>query len=156
MTQLNLPEDYLDLLAAFAEAHVDFVIVGGWAVAAHGHGRATDDLDVFVRANPANAAAILRALAAFGAPVEQHALDAAIFASPGPGYRMGRRPILIEILTEVSGIEFDEALVGALNVDVGAVVARVIGREALLRNKRAAGRLKDLADIEALGGEVER
>ncbi|MCB9739545.1 MAG: hypothetical protein H6747_09780 [Deltaproteobacteria bacterium] len=149
--RLELPQDYEDLLTALVAEAVDFVLIGGWAVAVHGHGRATDDLDLLVRANAANAEAILRALHAFGAPIEQHGVDATLFATEGPGYRMGRRPVLVEILTKISGIDYAEATRDTVPVQVGAVTVRVIGRAALLRNKRAAGRLKDLADIEALG-----
>jgi predicted nucleotidyltransferase len=148
--RVELHQDYRDFVRALVDASADFVIVGGWAVAVHGHGRATDDLDVFIRASPGNAAAVMCALRAFGAPLAQHGVTVDTFATPGLGYRMGRVPVLIEVLTRISGVDFDEALVGALEVDLGGVRARVIGREALIRNKRAAGRAKDVADIEAL------
>jgi hypothetical protein len=149
-TTMDLPQDYRDLLAELHAEGAEFVLIGGWAVAAHGHGRTTDDLDVLVRASPANSAAVYRALTAFGAPVQQHGVDATLFATAGPGYRVGRKPLLIEILTQIDGIDFDDAVAEPLMIEVDSVMIRVIGLGALLRNKRAAGRTKDLADVEAL------
>lgn len=106
MSRLELPEDFRDLLVALADARADFVLIGGWAMAVYGRARATEDLDVLVRATAANSAKVFAALAAFGAPVGPHGVD-------------GR-------------------------------MVPVIGRAALLRNKRAAGRHKDLDDVEWL------
>ncbi len=142
-----LPEDFRDFLVALADARAEFVLLGGWAVALHGRPRATDDLDVLVRATPENAGRVFEALAAFGAPVAAHGVDQSVFASEGYGYRFGVKPNLVEVLTTVSGIDFDTAIRGALSVTVEGREIRVIGREALLLNKKAAGRLKDLADV---------
>ena len=79
-----------------------------------------------------------------------HGVDRATFATRGPAYRFGIKPLMIEILTHVSGIDFDEALEGAVIVDVARRSVRVIGPKPLLRNKRAAGRHKDLEDAEWL------
>ena len=156
MAEFTLPEDYVDLLAAFQDTGAEFVIVGGWAVAAHGYARSTDDLDVFVRPSAENADRVWRALQAFGAPLEVHGVSPTLFATEGLGYRMGRKPRLIEILTAIDGVSFDEASADAPTVIIGGVHVRVIGRRALIRNKRAAGRPKDLADIAGLAGGVER
>lgn len=150
LPQLNLPTDYQDLLHEFVEAKVEFVLVGGWAVAVHGHGRATDDIDILVRPTEQNATRVLAALHRFGAPLDAHSITEGLFAEPRYGYRLGRKPLLIEILTTIDGISFDDALVEAVEVTVGSVSIPVIGKAALLLNKRAAGRTKDLADIEAL------
>jgi predicted nucleotidyltransferase len=150
MPELDLPSDYRDLLVEFVDHGVQFVLVGGWAVAVHGHGRATDDMDLFIDPTPENARRTYQALVAFGAPVVAHGVTEDLFAQAGYGYRLGRRPILIEILTAIDGVTFDEARHDALSVDVDGRAVRVIGRAALLRNKRAAGRVKDLADVEAL------
>lgn len=148
--ELQLPADYEDLLHELSAAGVEFVIVGGWAVAVHGHGRATDDLDVLVRATPDNASRVFAALERFGAPLAAHGVTEGLFAQEQYGYRIGRKPLLIEVLTTIDGVTFDEALLDAVVVEAGGVHAPVIGRAALLANKRASGRPKDLADVAAL------
>jgi len=150
VADLDLPQDYADLLHALVAAGADFLVIGGWAVAAHGHGRATDDLDVLVRADPSNAEKVMQALHDFGAPIATHEVTAELFSEPRHGYRMGRKPLLIEILTRIDGVTFDEAGKDALTVYVGGVPVKVIGRRALVANKRAAARPKDLADVAAL------
>lgn len=84
-----LPDDFRDLLVALVDAHADFVLIGGWAVAVHGRPRATEDLDVFVRPSSDNATRVHRALAAFGAPVAAHRVSSELFESEGYGYRFG-------------------------------------------------------------------
>jgi predicted nucleotidyltransferase len=153
MIELHLPTDYADLLRAFLREQVEFVLIGGWAVAAHGHGRATDDLDIFVRASAGNARRVLAALERFGAPLAAHGVTEELFVQPRYGYRMGRKPLLIEILTRIDGVTFDEAIEHVIEVDVQGLRVPVIGRVALLENKRAAGRPKDLADLAALGDQ---
>ncbi|MEM6955442.1 MAG: hypothetical protein AAF645_07120 [Myxococcota bacterium] len=147
---VELPSDYLDLLRELSSAGADYLLIGGWAVAVHGHGRATDDMDVWVRPTRENAERVYSALVAFGAPLPSEGLDSGMFASPRYGYRMGRKPLLIEVLTTIDGVEFEEAALESIQVTIGSLTVPVIGREALLKNKRAAGRPKDLADIEAL------
>lgn len=156
MADLQLPADYEDLLVALVTRGADFVVVGGWAVALHGHGRATDDMDVLVRPSPDNAQRVFAALQDFGAPIESHGINPGLFAAPRYSYRIGRKPVQIELLTTIDGVDFDEARDNAVEVTVAGVVVPVIGRRALLVNKRASGRLKDLADVEALTGSAER
>lgn len=150
VAELDLPVDYRDLLHEFVDGGVAFVLVGGWAVAAHGHPRATDDLDVFVEPTQENAERVYAALERFGAPLRLHGVTAGLFAREAYGYRIGRKPMLIEILTGIDGVTFDEARRDALEVTANELVIPVMGRAALLKNKRAAGRAKDLADLEAL------
>jgi hypothetical protein len=150
MVELDLPQDYSDLLLELLDAGAEFVVVGGWAVAVHGHGRATDDLDILVRPTPENARRVYDALLQFGAPLAAHGVTSDLFAKDRYGYRIGVKPVLIEILTTVSGIDFDEAKREPIIVEVAGRGVPFIGRRALLANKRAAGRMKDLADVEAL------
>jgi hypothetical protein len=150
MSRLELPDDFRDLLVALADARADFVLIGGWAMAVHGRPRATEDIDVLVRATKANSAKVFAALAAFGAPVGPHCVDANTFGDEGPAYRIGIKPLCIEVLTKISGVSFDEAASDPVHADVDGRVVPVIGRRALLRNKRAAGRHKDLDDAEWL------
>jgi hypothetical protein len=146
VTELDLNVDFRDLLLALADAEADFLLVGGWALAVHGHVRGTDDLDILVRATPSNAARVYAALAAFGAPVDAHGVSEELFASEGYGYRMGIKPNLIEVLTTIDGLSFDEAWSDHRVVNIDGRTIPVIGRKALLRNKKASGRPKDLAD----------
>lgn len=145
-----LPDDFRDLLIELADVRAEFVLVGGRAMAAHGRTRATEVLDVFIRSTPENAQRVFEALANFGAPVAQHGVTPQVLAAEGYGYRFGVKPFLVEILTTISGVRFDESVADAPEVEVGGRTIRVIGRAALLTNKRAAGRPKDIDDIRWL------
>ena len=150
MARLDLPDDFKDLLVALADAEVEFVLIGGWAMAVHGRPRATEDLDVLVRANNANSARVFSALLDFGAPLLAHGVDADTFIAEGPAYRIGLKPLCIELLTKISGVSFDEALRDAVTAEIDGRAIHVIGHQALLQNKRAAGRHKDLDDADWL------
>jgi hypothetical protein len=141
-------QDFVDLLRAFAAHDVRFLIVGAYALAVHGRPRATGDLDLWVDATPENARRVMAALAAFGAPMDQ--VSEADFSRPGIVYQIGVAPGRIDILTQLTGLTFEEAWPGRVRHPVGDVHADVIGREAFLRNKRATGRLRDLGDIEGM------
>lgn len=148
LDDLALHEDFRDLLICLLDADADFLLIGGWALALHGHARGTDDIDVLVRATPENAERVYQALVAFGAPVAAHGVTAGLFAHSDYGYRIGVKPFLIELLTKIDGMDFDEAIEGAESFRVDdAHVARFMGRNSLLKNKRASGRPKDLADV---------
>jgi hypothetical protein len=151
MTVLGeLNPDFRDLLKAFAEEDVEFVIVGAYALAMHGVPRFTGDLDVLVRPSADNAARVWRALQRFGAPVESAGVVAADFATPGVVYQIGLSPRRIDVLTEISGVSFDEAWATRTSAELEGRTVFFIGREALVRNKLATGRPKDLADVERL------
>ena len=146
----KLPQDFADLLVELHEAEVDFVLVGGWAVVLYGHVRGTDDMDIFVRPSPENSRRVVAALEAFGAPLVLHGVGADHFAHEGDAYRFGIAPLKVEVLTKISGVTFDEAKEHAPSFDLDGHAIPYIGKSALLRNKKAAGRLKDLADVEEL------
>jgi len=137
------------------EADVEFLLVGGWAVILYGHVRATDDMDIFVRPSKANAERVVSALTAFGAPLQAHGVVAGHFATEGNAYRFGIAPLKVEILTRISGVSFDEALQGSKTFELDGLRIPYIGRLALIRNKKTAGRHKDLADVEELERLVE-
>jgi hypothetical protein len=147
---IELPDDFRDLLLALSDAGADFVVLGGHAVAFHGHPRATKDLDVLVRAERENAERVYRALAAFGAPLAQFEVGEADFATYDGVLQMGVPPLRIDILNRADGITFDEAVAEGANFKLDGRPIPVIGRDALLKNKRAAGREQDLADVKAL------
>lgn len=152
MTRIEgLNEDFRDVLVALTRADVEFLVVGAYALAFHGVPRTTGDLDVFVRPTPENAARVWQALAAFGAPLETNQVKPQDFAAPGVVYQIGLPPRRIDVMTEISGCSFDEAWASRIGTDLAGITVHFIGREALRRNKRAAGRAKDLADLERLG-----
>jgi len=141
-------QDFVDLLRAFIAADVRFLIVGAYALALHGKPRATGDLDVWIDATPDNAARAMRALRAFGAPLTDVTVDD--FSRPGVTYQIGVAPGRIDILTELTGITFDEAWPARMRRPFGDVDVDFIGRDDFIRNKRATGRAKDLGDIEGM------
>jgi hypothetical protein len=145
-----LNSDFRDLLLGFADAGVDFVIVGAHAVGVHGLPRATQDLDVFIRPSRENAERVYRALADFGATLDSVGVTFKDFETPGTVYQIGVPPRRIDILTEISGVTFDEAFEAHGSLDFEGRTIRYIGRGALIRNKEASGRPKDLADVERL------
>lgn len=155
MTAPDVNDDFVDMLAALAEHEVDFVVVGAYALAAHGFPRATGDIDLLVRPTKENSSKVYRALRAFGAPVEAHGVKEQDFAEPGHVYQIGLPPRRIDILTSISGVSFDEALQGALTASLGPVTTRFIGKAAMIRNKRASGRPKDLVDALFLDPDNE-
>ncbi len=151
MTSLDdLNPDFRDLLVLLADEGADFVVVGAYALAFHGAPRASGDIDVFVRATAENAAKVYRALFKFGAPMEAAGLKETDLASAGLVYQIGLPPRRIDVLTEISGVTFDQAWAGRQTTMVNGRVVPVIGRDHFLINKRAAGRPKDLADAARL------
>jgi hypothetical protein len=140
--------DFVDLLRAFADADVRFMIVGAYALAVHGRPRATGDLDIWIDATPENAPRVVRALAAFGAPLAE--ITEADFARPGVVYQIGVPPGRIDILTDLTGLTFEQAWRDRIRRPFGEIEVDFLGRAAFVHNKRATGRLKDLSDIEGM------
>ena len=147
---IELPDDFRDLLIELADAGADFVLVGGHAVAFHGHPRATKDMDVLIRASTGNADLVYRALANFGAPLAAFEVQAADFATYDGVLQIGLPPRRVDILNRADGITFDEAIAEGACLTLDGRTIPVIGRAALLKNKRAAGRAQDVADVEAI------
>jgi hypothetical protein len=140
--------DFVDLLRAFAAAEVRCLVVGAYALAHHGRPRATGDLDVWIDPTPTNAARVMRALAAFGVPL--HDVREDDFSRPGVVFQMGVPPARIDVLTDLTGLSFDEAWPDREPGRFGPLAVDFIGRDAFVRNKRATGRTKDLSDVEGL------
>src|SRR5689334_11092308 len=114
-----LNEDFLDMLTALQGAGVEVVIVGAHALSAHGFPRATGDLDLFVRPTPENAARVIAALHSFGAPLDAHGISQVDFEKPGTIYQIGLPPRRIDILTEISGVSFEEAWSSRMQGELG-------------------------------------
>ncbi|MEM9409271.1 MAG: nucleotidyl transferase AbiEii/AbiGii toxin family protein [Acidobacteriota bacterium] len=155
MSRPVLHDDFRDLLQAFLEARVRFVMVGAHALAVHGVPRATGDLDLFVASTSENANRLVQALADFGAPLESHGITAAAFERAEVVYQLGLPPRRIDILTSIDGVEFEDAERTGLVVELDGLKLLVLGRQQLLANKVASGRVKDLADAELLRAQGE-
>ncbi len=145
-----LPQDFADLLVELSEAGAEFLVVGGWAVVLHGLVRGTDDLDVSVDPSAANSKRVFEALSAFGAPLQAHGVAPDHFATEGDAYRFGVPPLKVKVLSQISGVKFEEAAKDCQFFGISGHRIPYIGRLALMKNKRAAGRHKDLADVEEL------
>jgi hypothetical protein len=143
-----LNQDYSDMLRALSDEKVRFLLVGAYALAAHGLVRATMDIDIWVMPSPENADAVLRSLARFGAPLDN--LRKEDLLKDGNVFQIGVAPRRIDIITSASGLEFDETYARSLEVDFEGITVRVPSVPDLIRNKKATGRTKDLADAEAL------
>ena len=143
-----LNPDFKDMLSALSEAEAEYLVVGAYALAAHGFPRATGDLDLWVRPTKENAQRVWNALVAFGAPMSK--LNADDFTMPNIVYQIGVAPRRIDLLTSISGVEFDRAWANRTSVQMNDLIVPVLGRQDLLANKRATGRPKDLADAELL------
>lgn len=145
-----LDEELRELLALFIAHHVEFLVAGGHAVAFHGYPRFTEALDLFVRADHANAVRIMAALEAFG--FGQIGLSADDFVADDRVIQLGRAPNRIDLLTRLWGVEFDEAWAWARRVDasIDRVPVAFLSRLDLISNKRATARPQDLADAAAL------
>ena len=143
-----LNKDYREMLQSLSDEGVRFLLVGAYALAAHGFPRATKDIDFFVWASPENAPRILRALKRFGAPLEN--LSDADFTTEGTVVQIGTGYRRIDILTRITGVRFEDAYARRLTVEMDGLSVPVISRDDLIANKRATGRTQDQADVERL------
>jgi len=143
-----LNEDYKDMLRSLFEEKVRFLLVGAYALAAHGYPRATMDIDIWVMPSPENADAVLRALSRFGAPLEN--LTKGDLLTAGTIFQIGVAPRRIDIITAASGLEFEPAYRNSIPVTIEGIEVRIPSIDDLIQNKKATGRTKDLADVEAL------
>ena len=141
--------DFKELLALFNAHKVEYVVVGGFALAVHGAPRFTGDLDLLVHPTPENAHRVVAALGAFG--FGSIGLTVADFEKPDQVVQLGVPPVRVDLITSISGVTWEAVETGAVAGDFGGQPVRYIGRDALVANKRATGRPRDLADLEALG-----
>lgn len=151
-----MTDDWFDLLAALTAGEVRFLVVGAHALAVHGVPRGTQDLDVWIDPSADNAERAWRALAAFGAPLAALGVSLDDLQRPDTVVQLGLPPDRIDLLTAITGVpEFMVAWRERVEHVVRGLCVPFLGRATLLRNKRATGRRKDLADIEALGEDPE-
>jgi hypothetical protein len=143
--------DFKELLSAFNAHNVKYLVVGGYAVSLHGQPRATKDLDLFIKADAANAAAVYAALASFGAPLVSITVED--FFDARKFIRFGKEPVAVDILPSIDGVDFDEAWAKRVSQIIDpdrGLVAFFISRDDLIASKLATGRLRDLADAQDL------
>lgn len=148
MTAVELFPDWRDMLVELERAGVEYLVVGAFALSTYGYTRATKDIDLFVRPSPENAHRVVTALTRFGAPL--HGVTADDLARPGLILQLGVAPRRIDVITDIDGVDFDAAARELVVVEIAGLRVPVIGRAALVANKRAAGRPQDLVDARAL------
>ena len=140
--------DFKELILVFNEGKVEYLIVGAHALAAYGHVRATKDLDVWIRPELENAERVLQALQRFGAPLSDVVVED--FVQEGTVFQIGLAPLRIDLLTTIDGVTFAEAWTERFVAKFGDVPAFILSQRHLIANKKATGRLQDLADVEML------
>ena len=141
--------DYRELLALLNAHEVRYILVGAYALAFHGAPRYTGDLDLLVRPDKENGRRILSALEAFG--FGSLGLTVEDFSVPDRVVQLGVPPVRVDIITSITGVTWDEAETDRVFGTFGTIPVSYIGKASFIRNKRALGRRKDLADAEALG-----
>ena len=148
---MEVQPDFRELLALFNKHGVEYLVVGGYALAFHGAPRFTGDIDLLVRADERNAARVVDALGEFG--FGSLGLAPRDFTSPDQVIQLGTPPVRVDLLTSLTGVSWEQAVASRVRGSYGDVPVYFIGREEFIANKRATGRKRDLADLEALGEE---
>jgi hypothetical protein len=143
-----LARDFKEFLKSLISNSVEYLLIGGYAVGIYGYIRATNDLDIWVNTSPENAVRIDRALREFGFATAR--LTADLFLAQNNVVRLGVPPIRIEILTSITGVQFDSCYAEKEMVQIDEILVAVISLARLRENKTASGRAKDLADLENL------
>jgi len=141
--------DFKELLSLFNDHKVKYLVVGGYAVSFHAQPRATKDLDIFIKADAANAVAVYAALAEFGTPLDK--LTPEDFIEKGKFYRIGHPPLMIDIFSEITGVDFDAVWEKRIEAEIDAgLQVPFIDADSLILAKLASGRPEDLTDVAAL------
>jgi len=143
-----LNSDYKDMLQVLLENDVKFLLVGAYAMGVHGYPRATGDIDIWVESSAENSARVYRAMVAFGAPLRE--IDESTFATPGVVFQIGVAPRRIDIITTISGVQFDDARRQQQIAEIEGLPVPILSINDLIRNKRATGRDKDRLDADRL------
>ena len=146
MAMKRLPDDFKDFLNSLNKNGVEYLLLGGWAVGIYGHPRATADMDVLIAVDESNVEKLQKALREFGAPT----VDKTHFKDIGRVFRMGRSPLRIDIINQASGIDIKDCYTRRKVITVDGVAVSIISREDLIKNKKASGREKDMADAKML------
>ncbi|MFH1231596.1 MAG: hypothetical protein V1709_08895 [Planctomycetota bacterium] len=148
---MEVQNDFRKLLELFNTHKVAYIIVGAYALAYHGAPRYTGDIDILVHPDSKNARRIIDALNEFGLSSLNLTVDDFVF--PGKVVQLGVAPVRVDIVTSITGVSWKQASISRVKGKYGDVAVSYIGKKDFIRNKRALGRKKDLADLEALGKE---
>lgn len=143
-----IPKDFKEFLQLLNAHAVEYLVVGGIAVGIHGYPRMTEDIDVWVNNSPANVASLVKAVREFGFDLPETTNE--LFANPDNIVRMGVKPYCIEVMSRISGVEFDKCFASRKIVQIDEINVNMIGLDDLITNKEASGRHKDLEDVEHL------
>jgi predicted nucleotidyltransferase len=144
----KLPQDFKEFLKLLNDNHVEYLLVGGYAVAYYGYPRPTGDMDIWVPIRETNSLKVVSVLRQFGFDVPE--LDVSLFAEPGRVIRMGQPPMRLELLTSIDGVEFDTAFADKVIDTIDSISINIISLNDLRTNKKAAARPKDLDDLSKL------
>jgi predicted nucleotidyltransferase len=145
---MNIQQDFAELLKLLEEHHVEYMIVGGYAVAFHGHPRFTKDIDFFYNNTTRNVQNLIECLISFGFPQSDFSQD--VFLTPGNIITFGVEPVRVDIINEISGVTFTEAWPKHVRGKYGDIEVNFISKIDLIKNKLSTTRLQDKADAEAL------
>ncbi len=145
---IHLPQDFKELLQLLNSKKIEYLVIGGYAVAFHGYPRATGDIDIWIAASKDNARKIVEALKEFGFNVPE--LNEELFLEKEKNIRMGNPPLRVEILTSIDGVKFSECYKNKKMVTIDDIKVNFISLKDLKKNKMASGRHKDLNDLEHL------
>jgi predicted nucleotidyltransferase len=143
-----IQDDLKDLFRLLNEKNVEYVIVGGYAVAFHGYIRATKDIDILFHSTPENITRLMAALSGFG--ISATSMDKSVFSKPGQILRIGSPPLMVELINNVSGVTFQEIWNRRVQGNYGEVIVPFISKSDLLITKKTAGRPQDIRDVEEL------
>ena len=146
---MEVQKDFRDLLELFNKHKVDYIIVGAYALGFHGAPRYTGDLDIFVKPDPVNAKRIIQSLNEFG--FGTLGLTAEDFVEEGKVVQLGVPPVRIDLITSITGVQWEQAQSGSVDGFFGDLMVHYVGRDDFITNKKALGRRKDMADLEAVG-----
>jgi predicted nucleotidyltransferase len=146
---MEIERDFKELLELLNSHEVEYIIVGGFALAFHGAPRFTGDLDIFLKADPENAKRVVAALSDFG--FGSVGLSEGDFTVPNQVIQLGVPPVRVDLITSISGVQWDHAWSDSVAADLNGISVRFISKKHFIANKKASGRKKDLADLEALG-----
>jgi hypothetical protein len=145
---IELPFDFKEFLKLLNENEVRYLLIGGYAVGYHGYPRATNNMDIWIALHPDNAGRVVKALEEFGFNLPE--LNPKLFLKKNAIIRMGLPPMRLEISTGISGVDFEECYASRIMDNIDGMQVSIIDLQHLKINKKAAGRLKDLADLENL------
>ena len=148
MTTIQLPADFKEFLQLLNDHDVEYLLIGGYAVGYYGYPRATVDMDIWIAINPVNATQVVLALKTFGFDLPN--LDKSLFLQENQVIRMGVPPMRLELLTSISGVEFEACFAERVVDEVDGITVNLISLPHLKQNKLASGRYKDLNDLEHL------